>query len=153
MLEFIFDLVPGNEPSYEYAPGHVTITTDRGTGTSSPDHYFMLAASLMDLLSGVKAFLLHGKMSGCSWSVIDTSFSVDFQRVTRRLKGQEKPIRIVCGNQDLGAVVEQELVQAILDGTRRFLRAYAGMLGEEEAELAAVTQEFATAFHLDGSGG
>lgn len=146
MLEIIFDLLPGNEPPYEYAPGHVTITTGQAAGSSHPDRHFMVAASLVDLLSGMKAFLLHGKMTGFTWSVIDTSFSVYFQRVTRRLKGQEKPIRIMCGDQDLGSVSEQELVRAILDGTRHFLRTYVDMLGEEEAELAAVTDEFAAAF-------
>ncbi len=149
VVEFIFDLLPGNEPPYEYAPGHVTITTDQGTGSSRPDRHFMVAVSLLDLLSVLKAFLLHGKMTGFTWSVIDTSFSVYFQRVTRRLKGQEKPIRIVCGSQDLGAVAEQELKQAILDGTRHFLRTYAGKLGDEEAELAAATEEFAAAFGLE----
>lgn len=150
MVEFILDLLPGNEPPYEYAPGHVTITTGHATGSSRPHHHFMVAISLMDLLSGMKAFLLHGKMSGFTWSVIDTSFSVYFHRVTRRLKGQEKPIRIVCGDQDLGPVSEQELVRAILGGTRDFLQTYAGMLGEEEADLTAVTEEFAAAFSWEG---
>ena len=149
MIKISFDLLPGNEPPYEYAPGHVTITTGQATGISRPGHHFMVAVSLMDLLSGMKAFLLHGKMSGFTWSVIDTSFSVYFQRVTRRLKGQEKPIRIVCGDQDLGPVSEQELVRAILGGTRDFLRTYADMLGEEEADLAAVTEEFAAALRLE----
>ena len=151
MVELAFDLLPGNEPPHEYAPGHVTITTGQATGSSLPNHHFMVAASLIDLLSGMRAFLMHGKMSGFTWSVIDASFSVYFQRVTRRLKGQEKPIRIVCGDQDLGPVSEQELVRATLGGTRDFLRTYADMLGEEEAELAAVTEEFAAAFRLEGT--
>lgn len=111
----------------------------------------MVAISLMDLLSEMKAFLLHGKMSGFTWSVIDTSFSVYFQRVTRRLKGQEKPIRIVCGDQDLGPVSEQELVGAILGGTRDFLRTYADKLGEEEAELASATDDFVAVLRLEGT--
>ena len=71
----------------------------------------------------------------------------------RREKGQRKPIRIVCGGTDLGAVVEDELMRAIVDGVRRFLRVNADKLGEEEADLAAATKVFAAAFHLDGSGG
>lgn len=147
IVEFIFDLLPGNEPPYEYAPGHVTIKTDSGTGTSKPNHYFMLAISLTDFLSSMKVFIEHGKMSGCHWSVIDSGFSVDFERVTRRLKCLPKPIRIVCGDTDLGAVAEEELARAILEGVPRFLREYAGKLGEDEFDLAAVTEEFDAAFY------
>ena len=103
MVELVFNLLPANEPPSEYAPGHVTITTGQATGSSRPDHHFMVANSQMDLLSGMKAF----------------------------------------------PVSEQELVRAILGGTRDFLRTYANMLAEEEAELAAVTEEFAAAFRLE----
>ena len=149
IVEFVFDLLPGNEPPYEYAPGHVTITTRQGTGTSRPNHQFMLAISLTELLSALKPFLPHGKRSGFTWSVIDASFSVYFQRVTRRLKGQPKPIRIVCGDTDLGAVAEEELARATLEGVRRFLWEYVGRLGEDEADLAAVTEDFAATFHQE----
>lgn len=150
MVEFAFDLLPGDEPPHEYAPGHVTITTDRGTGTSRPAHSFMLAVSLTDLLAALGPFLRHGKMSGFTWSVIDSSFSVYFQRETRRLKGQPKPIRIVCGGTDLGVVPEAQLARAVLDGVRRFLGENAGKLGEDEADLTAATEEFAATFYLGG---
>lgn len=148
VVEFTFDLLPGNEPPYEYAPGHVTITTHHGIGTSRPSYPFMLAVSLTDLLNGMKAFLQHGKRSGINWSVVDASFSVYFQRVTRGLKGQSKPIRIVCGGQDLGAVPEEELARAMLDGVRHFLRANEGMLGEDEGDLAIAVRELIAAFDL-----
>lgn len=38
MVESAFGLLPGNEPPYKYAPGHVTITTGQATGSSRPDH-------------------------------------------------------------------------------------------------------------------
>lgn len=152
-VEFAFDLLPGNEPPYDYAPGHVTITTRQGTGTSRPSYPFMLAVSLTDLLSGMKAFLLHGKMSGIHWSVVDAAFSVYFQRVTRRLKGQKKPIRIVCGGVDLGTVFEEELLRSVAGGTRRFLQTYGGSLGEDEADLVPVFRDFVTAFGLEDDSG
>ena len=149
MVEFLFDLVAEDEPPFEYAPGHVTVSTDHGTASSKPNHYFMLAISLVMLLDEIRVFIKHAKMSGCHWSVIDSGFSVDFERVTKGLKGQKKPIRIVCGSLDLGAVFEEELTRAILDGTRCFLRAYAGRLGENEADLLTTTENFAAAFRLE----
>ena len=151
MIEFRFDLVPDLEPPYDYAPGHVTITTNLGTGTSSPNYSFMMAVSLVMLLSELKAILQHGKISGCHWGVIDSSFSVDFERETRKLKGQKKLIRIVCGGVDLGTVFEEELVRAVADGTSRFLQTYAGFLGEDEADLDMEFKGFVAAFNLEGS--
>jgi hypothetical protein len=125
--------------------GHMTFVSEKGICSSrgrTPDQAMMLAIAIVELLDGLRRFLLE-RRSEYTFVGADSSFSVRF----RKAKGER--IAIQCGASPLGEVDATTLCRAVLSGAETFFQQPENKLPQSDPALEDLTsalEAFARAF-------
>lgn len=141
MVSFAFDLLESEIDDLDgRSLGHVTVSTDAGTATSTPA--MMVFLSLPLLLDGLRRFL--GASEGSfRFTGVGSSYSILF---TRDGDGR---LELASGGRDLGSWQVGEVVVAVRQGARDFVATYLDALSLSDMaydDLETAVEEFEAAF-------
>jgi hypothetical protein len=128
--------------------GHMTITGSQGFATSKarqPDQSMMIFLSVVELLDGVRRFILGNNASHYNFVGVDSSFQLF---LTKELNDN---IKLRCDQKPIDIVRTDEMIRAVWEGINRFLALYRQYIdsGDPVAnDLQASIESFKTSFNI-----
>jgi hypothetical protein len=130
------------------ARGHLTITGSQGTATSKgqqPDQSMMIFLSIVELLDGLRRFLLDRHASRYHFVGVDSSFQLVITRET------DDAIRIMCDQDTLDVVRPEEMIAAVWAGIDRFMSRYGQHIAADDLvadDLHSSIESFTRSFNI-----
>jgi hypothetical protein len=130
------------------ARGHLTITGSQGTATSKgqqPDQSMMIFLSIVELLDGLRRFLLDRHASRYHFVGVDSSFQF---LVTREA---DDAIRVMYDQNTLEVVRTEDMIAAVWAGIDRFMSRYGRYIVADDPvadDLHSSLESFARSFNI-----
>ena len=128
--------------------GHITLEGSDGRASSRgkmPDQSMMIFISVIDLLDGIRRFILDSKTKTYKFVGAGSSFSFSVTRI------RNDHFSIQSGTDKIGTLSRQELVRSIWQSVSQFLERYQSYLSDTDLtlqDLDRAPDQFSKAFDV-----
>jgi len=148
MLRFELEITPcdSEHDIDSFSPGHITIMGRKGSSTSKgkqPDQAIMIFLSIVELLDGLRRFMLAKDVSDYRFIAVDSSFQFSVTKLG------DDCIRLTSEQEIIDEVQTTEMIKAVWKGISAFLSDYGTSIKPDDPgadDLRSAVDSFIEAF-------